>query len=581
VSDPPAAPAPVPARERHAGILLHPTSLPGRFAVGDLGPAAHAFLDWLAAAGLSHWQILPLGPTGLGDSPYNALSTFAGNPVLISPELLAQEGLVTQDDLRSGDAPPAPAAELRAAREFKQKIHRKGWDRFRAEAPAELVRAWDAFRTGDWATLGLPVSATAPAPAGRPAGADDRASAAEPSTAATFDLPSLAGKLPRTDATSTTWLADWALYAALKGKFEGRSWLAWDEPLRRRQPAALAAARRELAAEIEFRVFEQFLFFRQWARLRAAADARGIRILGDLPIYVAADSADVWANPELFRLGRTGALRAVAGVPPDYFSASGQRWGNPLYRWDRLASRGYDWWIARVGHQLRLVHALRLDHFRGFVAYWEVPAAAATAEKGRWVPGPGRALFDALRGALGGLPLVAEDLGQIDESVHALRRELGLPGMRVLQFGIADPESLHAPHQVPADAVAYTGTHDNDTSRGWLASANPDDRKRALTYLGADEAGFAWAMVRAAFTSAAELAIVPLQDAIGLGSEARMNVPGRDGGNWTWRVETSKVPGDLPQRLRDLATAAGRRPPTPPPPPSIESLSGPEPSEAS
>ena len=562
----PPAPAPAPARERHAGILLHPTSLPGRFAVGDLGPAAHAFLDWLVAAGLSHWQTLPLGPTGLGDSPYTALSAFAGNPVLVSPERLAEEKLISESDLKSGERPPAANANLADARTWKETLHRKGWARFRTDRPADLAAAWQAFRDSGSPTVAQS-RAPAPPPSG-PKGQDDARVGETGEQKPPSSAPSpLQWKPLPAQAEAGRWLDDWALYAALKSKHGGRPWFGWDDSLRLRRKRELDAARRELAAEIEFRCFEQFLFFRQWERLRAAADARGVKLLGDLPIYVAADSADVWAHRELFQLAPSGEAKAVAGVPPDYFSKTGQRWGNPLYRWDRLAARGYDWWIARVAHQLRLVHALRLDHFRGFVAYWEVPGKAATAETGKWVPGPGRALFDALRAALGGLPLVAEDLGQIDESVHALRRELGLPGMRVLQFGIADPESLHAPHRVPEDAVVYTGTHDNDTSRGWLASANADDRKRALTYLGADEATFSWAMVRGALTSAAELAIVPLQDAMNLGSDGRMNVPGRDGGNWTWRVETAKVPADLPQRLRDLATAAGRRRPEPPAPP--------------
>jgi 4-alpha-glucanotransferase len=354
----------------------------------------------------------------------------------------------------------------------------------------------------------------------------------------------------------------------LKEKNSQKPWLEWDRELRDREPAMLARARRELGDEIEFHAFEQFLFAWQWDELRAAAATRGVRLIGDLPIYPALDSADVWAHRELFRLGRSGRPKRVAGVPPDYFSETGQLWGNPLYDWKRLGAQGFSWWVERMGRQLELFDSVRLDHFRGFVGYWSVPARAATAVAGRWERGPGRALFDALAHALGPLPLIAEDLGEIDEPVHALRRELGLPGMRVLQFGFADADSLHAPHRHSPDTVVYTGTHDNDTSRGWLAAAPDAARHRALLYLGGDEAGFAWAMVRAALTSPAELAVVPLQDFLALGSAARLNTPGRETGNWTWRVRAEQIPAGLAERIRDLAGAAARRPPAPPPTPA-------------
>jgi 4-alpha-glucanotransferase len=502
-------------RERTAGLLLHLTSLPGTGPVGDLGPAAHRLLDWLAAAGLARWQLLPLGPTGYGDSPYGAHSSFAGNPLLVSPEALAAAGLGAAS--ATGETPrepPVPSAGLAAARIEREKTLRKVWRTFAAAAASELFQRWNLFRA---------------------------------------------------DPEVRAWLEEWTLYAALKDRFGGRSWLDWDAELRDRRPRALAAARRELAGEIEFRAFEQFLFFAQWRALRAAAEARGVGLIGDLPFYPALDSADVWANRELFDLGRDGRPRAVAGVPPDYFSKTGQLWGNPLYRWDRLAERGHDWWIARVRWQLRLVHELRLDHFRGFVAYWRVPARAVTAARGRWLPGPGAQLFAALRRALGGrLPLLAEDLGEIDAPVHALRRKLGLPGMRVLQFGFEAPDSLHAPHRHLPDAAVYTGTHDNDTSRGWLATASADARHRAFVYLGANEESFPWAMVRAAMASPAATAIVPLQDLLGLGSEARMNTPARESGNWSWRARVEQVPPDLPGRVRDLVLATARRAPASP-----------------
>ena len=506
----PAPPAPAPERQRAAGLLLHVSSLPSRGPIGDLGPAAHALVDWLAASGLSRWQILPLGPTGFGNSPYGAHSSFAGNPLLVSGETLSSESLRSRDD--SAPSKPESAVDFVAASAEKEQLHRWVGATFAAQAPRELSLQWKAFRD---------------------------------------------------DPEVRAWLEDWALYAALKWKYSGRSWLDWDVELRDRKPRALESARRELAAEIEFRAFEQFLFFHQWWSLRAAAEKRGIRLIGDLPIYPALDSADVWAHRDLFDLARDGRPRAVAGVPPDYFSATGQLWGNPLYRWDRLAARGFDWWVERVRWQLRLFHELRLDHFRGFVGYWRVPAKAPTAARGRWQPGPGEALFAALRRALGALPLLAEDLGEIDEPVHALRRKIGLPGMRVLLFGFSAEDSLHAPHRHTPDSVVYTGTHDNDTCRGWLATAPEDARHRAFTYLGANEESFPWAMVRAAMTSAAALAIVPLQDLLGLGPEARMNTPAHETGNWAWRVRADQVPASLPSRLRDLIAATARRPPQP------------------
>jgi len=504
-------------RPRHAGLLLHPTCLPGGGPIGDLGPSAHALLDWLVAAGLSHWQVLPLGPTGYGDSPYGALSSFAGNPLLVSPEHLAAAGLAASDDSPSPGAESpadgaASAVDFAASHATKRSLHRRVWRTFATAASAELSLRWKAFRDD---------------PAVRP------------------------------------WLADWSEYAALKERNGERPWLEWDRDLRDREPAALVRARRELAPEIEFHAFEQFLFTLQWGALRAAATARGVRLVGDLPIYPALDSADVWAHRGLFQLGRAGRPTRVAGVPPDYFAATGQLWGNPLYRWERHADDGYAWWTARLRRQLDLFDLVRLDHFRGFVAYWAVGARARTAAHGRWTPGPGRALFDALAGALGPLPLVAEDLGEIDAPVHALRRALALPGMRVLQFAWGDADSLHAPHRHERDGVVYTGTHDNDTARGWIATAPDDARRRALAYLGCDAAEFPWAMVRAALTSPADLAVVPLQDLLGLGGEARLNTPGRDRGNWTWRVRAEQVPAGLPARLNELAAAAARRPPAP------------------
>jgi len=506
-----AAPADAPAR-RTAGVLLHPTSLPGPLPAGDLGPSAHAFLDWLREAGLALWQVLPLGPTGYGDSPYTALSAFAGNPLLVSPERLVEDGLLEAREIEPFHVAASSRADLAAARRCRERLLVAAWERFSRRPPEHLATAWRDFRE---------------------------------------------------DLANAAWLDDWTLFAALKAERSGRPWTDWEESLRRRRRDDLERSRRRLEPAIERLAFEQFLFFRQWRALREAAEARGIELIGDVPIYVAADSADVWAHRELFEVSREGRLRAVAGVPPDYFSATGQRWGNPLFRWRRLAERGYDWWVERVRHQLTTTHRVRLDHFRGFVAYWRIPAGAATAESGRWATGPGRPLFDALRAALGGLPLIAEDLGQIDAPVHELRRALGLPGMRVLQFGFDEPDSLHAPHRHTPDGVVYTGTHDNDTCRGWFDAAGEEVRRRTLVYLGTSPDNVPEAMVRAAFASPAANAVIPLQDLLGLGSDARMNTPGRESSNWAFRILPELVPAELPGRLRELAAATARSAPEP------------------
>ncbi len=499
-------------RARAAGLLLHPTSLPGRFPIGDLGPAAIAMLDWMVGAGFTVWQVLPLGPTGLGDSPYNSLSAFAGNPLLVSPEGLVADGLVPPEALRVWEGPPSARVDYAAAAICKEDLLRQAFLRLESGA-----------------------------------------------------LPALAAELERFAAPErrASWLDDWALYAALKREHSGASWLDWAPGLRRRDPQVLRRKTADLAGEIRFAIFCQFVFFRQWSAVRRAAESRGIRILGDVPIYVAPDSADTWANRGLFDVARDGRLRAVAGVPPDYFSADGQRWGNPLYRWDVLQADGFRWWISRLRAQLELAHHLRLDHFRGFVAYWRIAARDKTARRGKWVNGPGEALFRAAQKGLGGLPLLAEDLGNIDARVHALRRKLDLPGMRVLQFAFGEPDSDHCPHRHEPRSAVYTGTHDNDTTRGWFESAGEDERRRALSYLGATPETITAAMIRAAFASVAELAIVPLQDVLNLDSSARMNTPGRESANWTWRVRHADVPDDLPARMRELAAATARLPQAP------------------
>jgi 4-alpha-glucanotransferase len=515
---------------RSAGLLLHPTSLPGRFPIGDLGPGAIAMLDWMVSAGFSVWQVLPLGPTGLGDSPYNSLSAFAGNPLLISPEALVSDGLLPPEALAAWETEPSSRVDYAAAVRCKESLLRRAFQRFDSSAPS-----------GELAPLAA-------------------------------ELESFANRERR-----TAWLDDWALYSAFKARHAGASWLDWDPEARRREAAALRHARTALASEIRFAVFCQFLFSRQWSAVRRAAEGRGIRILGDVPIYVAPDSADTWANTGLFETAANGRLAAVAGVPPDYFSADGQRWGNPLYRWDVAKASGYGWWISRLRRQLELAHFVRLDHFRGFVAYWKIAARHPNARRGKWVKGPGEAFFRAVEKALGGLPLLAEDLGNIDAPVHALRRKLGLPGMRVLQFAFGETDSEHCPHRHEPRSAVYTGTHDNDTTRGWLQGAGEDERRRALTYLGGTAETITAAMIRAAYTSPAELAILPLQDVLNLDGSARMNSPGRQAGNWTWRVRHSDVPGDLPQRMRELAEAAARpgpRTPDPERPPSGPGAAG-------
>jgi 4-alpha-glucanotransferase len=500
--------------DRTAGILLHPTSLPGRGPCGDLGAGATRFLDWLQSAGITLWQVLPLGPVGYGDSPYTPTSVFAGNPLLVSVESLLAEGWIAEAEPAAASPGDGSArCDLAAARALKDAVFRRAWESLPA-APKDLRQAHTEF----------------------------------------------------VEERRGGWLDDWALYSALKERFELREWSAWPDDLARRHPAALALARRELASEIGRHRFVQFLFERQWSAVRDAAAERGIRILGDLPIYTALDSADVWSHPELFDLDDNGAPRAVAGVPPDYFSATGQLWGNPLYRWDRHDASGFAWWNDRLRVQLERADLLRIDHFRGLEAYWEVPADEPTAAGGRWRPAPGARLLRAAADALGALPLVAEDLGVITPAVEALRDDFGLPGMKVLQFAFDEPASNHLPHYYRRRSIAYTGTHDNDTARGWFAAAPAATRRRALTYLGGDAAQIHLALLRAAWTSVAECAVAPLQDVLGLGAEARLNHPGLGSGNWTWRVRAPELTPGAAQALRELTIAAGRAAqPTAPP----------------
>ncbi len=494
--------------KRAAGVLLHPTSLPGPYGVGDLGEA-HAYIDWLADAGVVWWQVLPLNAPGDAASPYCARSTFAWDVVLVSPALMQQASLLEPADLAALAPLREDAVDYPRATALKLRLLRRAFERVRGGRVPAAAQAFDEFR-----------EAEAP------------------------------------------WLHDWALFAALREAHDGRAWLDWPEPLALREPKALAGWAADHADEVLFQEFAQFVFRSQWAGLREHAAHRGVRILGDLPMFVALNSAEVWAHRELFRLDAHGRPTHVAGVPPDYFNADGQLWGNPLYDWERLAQHSYSWWIERVRRALLTVDALRLDHFRGFASFWEVPADAATARTGRWVQGPGRALFDAIRGALGDLPFVAEDLGDIDPTVLDLRDDLGLPGMAVLQFAFGPHDrSTFIPYRHTKHLAVYTGTHDNNTSRGWFEQdARDDERDYMRRYLGTDGHEIHWDMVRCAMASVADLAIVPHQDLAGLGSEGRMNRPGTVQGNWGFRLSRAMLDVGIRNRLSEIVWLFGRQP---------------------
>ena len=493
---------------RAAGILLHPTSLPGRFGIGDLGPGADRFLDWAADAGQTLWQVLPLGPAGGGGSPYTCASAFAGNPLLISPEVLVGEGLLPEAALDDAPGRREDRVDFDTVAPWKDALLRRSFEHFGGAATPAVRDEFEAF-------LRAP--------------------------------------------GQSEWLRDWALYAALKRDFGGRPWTGWEPDLAARDPDALRLAALASEQEVRYQSYLQFLFFRQWDRVRRRARERGILVLGDTPIYVAMDGADVWAHPELFALDAERRPVEVAGVPPDYFSATGQLWGNPLYDWKRMEEDGFAWWIARLRASLKTCDLLRIDHFRAFAAYWAVPAGDSTALNGRWVPGPGRKLFDAARAALSGLPILAEDLGDISPDVKALLAKLGIPGMKVLQFAFYGNDSEYLPHRYPRRSVVYTGTHDNDTARGWYARLTPEERERVWDYLGSDGREIEWALIRAAYASVADRAIVPLQDVLGLGSEARMNTPSEPGDNWRWRAPADAFRPDLAARLRRMVELSGRK----------------------
>ncbi len=481
---------------RASGVLMHLTSLSSPHGIGTMGKEARAFADFLAAGGQRYWQLLPLGPTGYGDSPYQSFSTFAGNPYLIDLDTLAEEGLLTEPEYAGEDWGEDPQrVDFGLLYRKRYPVLKKAVRRLleRKEPEYEMFLAENAH-----------------------------------------------------------WLPDYALFMALKDAGDGAPWWQWPEELRRREPHALARAGEELREETDFWQGVQYLFFRQWQKLKEYVNGRGISLIGDLPIYVALDSADVWAGPELFQLDRELVPTEVAGCPPDAFAADGQLWGNPLFDWERMEADGYAWWIGRIAHQLRLYDMLRIDHFRGFESYYAIPFGEETARNGRWRPGPGMKLFRAVEAALGQKDIIAEDLGYLTPEVRQMLAESGFPGMKVLQFAFdSREESDYLPHNYDKNCVVYVGTHDNDTALGWLDTVSPEDRRYAMDYLkltGAE--GYHWGLMRGAWASAARLAVVTAQDLLGLGSGARMNTPSTLGGNWQWRAMPGVFTEELAQRLR-------------------------------
>jgi 4-alpha-glucanotransferase len=510
---------------RASGILLHPTSLPGRFGIGDLGLPARSFVNFLVETGQRWWQMLPLGPTGFGNSPYQSYSSYAGNPLLISPEGLVEDGWLDARDLDDFPTFPEERVDFDAVAPAKDRLFRRAFKNFK---PTHL--GFETFLSDNAA-----------------------------------------------------WLDDYALYMALKEANQGRAWYEWKPKLVTRDEKALEQARKSLAESFLYYQFVQYALARQWLALRTYCHEHNIQLIGDLPIFVAQDSADVWSRPELFQLDAKGRPTAVAGVPPDYFSATGQLWGNPLYRWEAHAAEKFAWWIARMKAQIDRVDLVRLDHFRGFEAYWEVPAGSETAATGRWALGPGTAFLEALRDGLGGLPLIAEDLGAITAEVEALRDRFDLPGMRILQFGFNGNSDHDLPHRHINHCIVYTGTHDNDTSVGWFTTTAANttqpkeqiafERAFALRYLGTTGKEIHWDLIRIGMASVADTLIVPLQDVLGLDSSARMNIPGHSEGNWIWRFQASQLDPRIMHRLATMTATYSRwngevpvefRPPSPP-----------------
>lgn len=501
---------------RTSGVLLHPTSLPGPYGIGDLGTEAYKFVDFLEASSQHLWQLLPLTPTGFGDSPYQSLSAFAGNTLLVSPEKLVEDGFLSAADLEPLPKFPADKVNFGKVIPYKKRLLEKAFENFGSTTDTSLRVDFLGF------------------------------------------------------CQKADWLEDYALFRVLKEEHNGASWNTWEAALRRRDKEALDEARRNLSEKIDAEKFFQYLFFKQWHALKSYCNQHGVSLVGDMPIFVAYDSADVWVYPELFKLDAEGAPTVVAGVPPDYFSATGQLWGNPLYNWDHMRHDNFRWWISRFEAMLEVIDIIRIDHFRGFAACWEVPAGDKTAQRGQWVEVPGRELFTTLNEQLGDLPIIVEDLGVITPDVEALRDDFGFPGMRVLQMAFrSDSCNIDLPHNYIPNSVCYTGTHDNDTTVGWFnskagAGSTRDanqikfERKHCLKYLKSNGEEIHWDMIEAALASVSNIAAVPLQDLLGLGSKARMNLPASQEGNWSWRFQADDLTKPIGKRLKEAVQTYGR-----------------------
>ncbi len=494
--------------ERSSGILFHPTSLPGKYGIGTLGKEAYAFIDFLKKSKQKLWQIFPLGPTGYGDSPYQSFSSFAGNPYLIDFDLLIEAHLLSEEDLRDiffGDN--EEYIDYGAIYNQKYPLLRKAYENFKSSDNNEMKDSLENFKR-----------------------------------------------------ENSSWLNDYSLYISLKNHFNGLPWNEWAHDIKNRENSAMQYYKNELADDIEYHNFIQFLFFKQWNDVKRYANENGIKIIGDIPIFVAADSSDAWANPEIFLFDEERKPVKVAGVPPDYFSATGQLWGNPLYNWEKLKETNYSWWVERVRANLSTCDIIRIDHFRGFEAYWAVPYGDETAVNGQWEPGPGIDLFNAIRSQLGELPIIAEDLGLMTQGVIDLREATGFPGMKILGFAFdSGEENDYLPHTYTRNCVVYTGTHDNDTLVGWFQKAKEEDRQFARDYLNsrADDE-IHWDAIRGAWSSVACMAISPVQDFLGLGSEARINTPGVASGNWQWRLKQGVLTNELAERIAKLTKIYSR-----------------------
>jgi 4-alpha-glucanotransferase len=494
--------------KRKCGILVHPTSFPGPFGIGDLGPSAYAFIDFLAESGQTLWQVLPLGPTGYGDSPYQSFSSFAGQPLLVSPELLARMGLLHAEDLEPKPWDPV-RIDFGPVIIYKTQLLKKAFENFEKtyKEQSGLAGEFEAFWLGQ-----------------------------------------------------KDWLEDYALFMAVKEVHGGIMWTQWAKEIAFPTKETREKWLKKFAREVRYYSFVQFIFFRQWFSLKAYAEEKGIEIVGDIPIFTAFDSADVWANKELFYLDEEGYPTMVAGVPPDYFSETGQLWGNPLYNWQIHKETGYQWWVKRITFTLKMVDYLRIDHFRGFEAYYAIPYGAKNAITGEWRKGPYKDLFYTLQKSLGDdLPIIAEDLGVITPEVIELRDAFALPGMKILQFGFDNTdENPFLPHQFVPHSVCYTGTHDNDTTLGWYSKASKESREKVMQYMNTDGKEIAWDFIRACYGSVSEMAIVPLQDIMGLDSRARMNTPGTTSNNWQWRYTPDMLKASLAKRLLDISILYGR-----------------------